>query len=108
MAQNFTEVQTNMNNFYYSAADIADIDNNGTMDIVLNGAIDSDGDGNVDSTYNEVYQNNGTTLLPYAGLGADVTHLGDIRFIDYNNDGLMDIISTGLSYMDVVNYKQYR
>ena len=27
MAQNFTEVQTSMNNFYYSAADIADIDN---------------------------------------------------------------------------------
>jgi hypothetical protein len=48
MAQNFTEIQTSMNNFYYSAADIADIDNNGTMDIVLNGAIDSDGDGNVD------------------------------------------------------------
>lgn len=108
MAQNFTEVQTSMNNFYYSAADIADIDNNGTLDIVLNGAIDSDGDGNVDSTYNEVYQNNGTTLLPFVGLGADVTHLGDIKFIDYNNDGLMDIISTGLSYMDVVNYKQYR
>ena len=108
MAQNFTEVQTSMNNFYYSAADIADIDNNGTLDIVLNGAIDSDGDGNVDSTYNEVYQNNGTTLLPFAGLGADVTHLGDVKFIDFNNDGLLDIVSTGLSYMDVVNYKQYR
>lgn len=108
MAQDFTEIQTGMKNFYYSAADVADIDHNGTLDIVINGAIDSDGDGNVDSTYNEVYQNNGTTLLPFAGLGADVTHLGDIRFIDYNNDGLMDIISTGLSYMDVVNYKQYR
>ena len=108
MAQSFTEIQTGMNNFYYSAADIADMDNSGTMDIVLNGAIDSDGDGNVDSTHNEVYKNNGTTLLPYAGLGADVTHLGDIRFIDYNNDGLMDIVSTGLSYMDVVNYKHYR
>ncbi|WP_288436570.1 T9SS type A sorting domain-containing protein [uncultured Chryseobacterium sp.] len=108
MAQNFSEIQTGMNNFYYSAADIADMDNNGTMDLVLNGAIDSDGDGNVDRTYNEVYQNNGTTLLPYAGLGADVTHLGDIRFIDYNNDGLMDIVSTGLSYLDVVNYRHYR
>lgn len=107
-AQNFTEIQTGMKNFYYSAADIADIDNNGTLDIVLNGAIDSDGDGNVDSTYNEVYQNNGTTLVPYADLGGDVTHLGDIKFIDYNNDGLMDIVSTGLSYMDIVNYKQYR
>ncbi|UKB83188.1 T9SS type A sorting domain-containing protein [Chryseobacterium sp. MEBOG06] len=107
-AQNFTEIQTGMNNFYYSAADIADMDNNGTLDIVMNGAIDSDGDGNVDSTFNEVYQNNGTTLLPYANLGNDVTHLGDIKFIDFNNDGLMDIISTGLSYIDVVNYKQYR
>ncbi|AZA85026.1 hypothetical protein C1637_12885 [Chryseobacterium lactis] len=106
-AQNFTEIQTGMNNFYYSAADIADINNDGKLDIVLNGAIDSDGDGNVDTTYNEVYKNNGTTFSPYAGLDGG-THLGDIKFIDYNNDGLMDIISTGLSYMDVVNYKHYR
>lgn len=107
-AQNFTEIQTGMNNFYFSAADIADVDNNGTLDIAVNGAIDSDGDGNPDATYNEVYQNNGTTLQPYTDLGGDVTHLGDIKFIDFNNDGLMDIISTGLSYMDIVNYKHYR
>ncbi|SDJ40727.1 T9SS type A sorting domain-containing protein [Chryseobacterium jejuense] len=107
-AQNFTEIQTGMNNFYFSAADIADVDNNGTLDIVVNGAIDSDGDGSPDATYNEVYRNNGTTLQPYTDLGGDVTHLGDIRFIDFNNDGLMDIISTGLSYMDIVNYKHYR
>ncbi|MBP2619428.1 T9SS type A sorting domain-containing protein [Chryseobacterium jejuense] len=107
-AQNFTEIQTGMNNFYFSAADIADVDNNGTLDIVVNGAIDSDGDGNPDATYNEVYRNNGTTLQPYTDLGGDVTHLGDIKFIDFNNDGLMDIISTGLSYMDIVNYKHYR
>ena len=107
-AQNFTEIQTGMNNFYFSASDIADVDNNGTLDIVVNGAIDSDGDGNPDATYNEVYQNTGTTFQPYTDLGGDVTHLGDIKFIDYNNDGLMDIISTGLSYMDIVNYKHYR
>ncbi|WP_045500697.1 T9SS type A sorting domain-containing protein [Chryseobacterium sp. StRB126] len=107
-AQNFTEIQSGMNNFYFSAADIADVDNNGTLDIVVNGAIDSDGDGNPDATYNEVYRNNGTTLQPYTDLGGDVTHLGDIKFVDFNNDGLMDIISTGLSYMDIVNYKHYR
>lgn len=106
-AQNFTEIQTGMNNFYFSASDIADVDNNGTLDIAINGAIDSDGDGNPDATYNEVYQNTGITLQPYTDLGGDVTHLGDIKFIDYNNDGLMDIISTGLSYMDIVNYKHY-
>lgn len=108
MAQNFTEVQTGMNDFYYSASDIGDIDNDGLQDIVVNGAIDSDGDGNVDTTYNGIYKNYGTTFIPYADLGADATHLGDIKFIDYNNDGLADIISTGLSYMDVVNYKHYR
>lgn len=107
-AQNFTEIQTGMNNFYFSAADIADVDNNGTLDIAVNGAIDSDGDGSPDATYNEVYHNNGTTLQPYTDLGGDVTHLGDIKFIDFNNDGLMDIISTGLSYLDIVNYKHYR
>lgn len=107
-AQNFTEIQTGMNNFYFSASDIADVDNNGTLDIAVNGAIDSDGDGSPDATYNEVYQNTGITFQPYTDLGGDVTHLGDIKFIDYNNDGLMDIISTGLSYMDIVNYKHYR
>jgi len=108
VAQNFTEVQTSMNNFYYPASDIGDINNDGLQDIVVNGAIDSDGDGNVDTTYNGIYKNNGTTFIPYADLGADATHLGDIKFIDYNNDGLADIISTGLSYMDIVNYKHYR
>ncbi|MEI7487781.1 MAG: VCBS repeat-containing protein [Chryseobacterium sp.] len=108
MAQTFTEVQTSMNNYYYPASDIGDIDNDGLQDIVVNGAIDSDGDGNVDTTYNGIYKNNGTTFIPYADLGADLTHLGDIKFIDYNNDGLADIISTGLSYMDIVNYKHYR
>ncbi|WP_228428158.1 T9SS type A sorting domain-containing protein [Chryseobacterium oncorhynchi] len=107
-AQSFSEIQTGMNNFYFSASDIADIDNNGTLDIVVTGAIDSDGDGQPDATYNEVYQNNGTTFQPYTDLGGDVTHLGDVKFIDFDNDGLMDMISTGLSYMDIVNYKHYR
>lgn len=108
MAQNFSEVQTDMKNFYYSASDIGSIDNNGFQDIVINGAIDTDGDGSADASFNEIYKNNGSTLTPYANLGSDATHLGDIKFIDYNNDGLADIISTGLSYLDIVNYKHYR
>lgn len=107
-AQTFSEVQTDIRNFYYPAGDTGDVNNDGFQNIVINGAIDADGDGNVDTTFNEVYKNNGTTFTPYANFGADVTHLGDIKFIDYNNDGLDDIISTGLSYMDIVNYKHYR
>ncbi|PIF47306.1 putative secreted protein (Por secretion system target) [Chryseobacterium sp. 52] len=108
VAQNYTEIQTDMKNFYYGSADAADMDNDGKQDVVINGAIDSDGDGNVDTSFNEVYKNNGTSLVPYADLGADATHLGDIKFMDFNNDGLLDIISTGLSYNDIVNYKHYR
>lgn len=108
MAQNFSEVQTDMKNFYYSASDIGNIDIDGFQGIVVNGAVDTDGDGSADTTVNEVYKNNGSTLTSYANLGVDATHLGDIKFIDYNNDGLADIISTGLSYMDIVNYKHYR
>lgn len=108
MAQDYTEIQTGMKNFYYGAAGVGDMDNDGKQDIVINGAIDSDDDGNVDTSFNEVYRNNGTSLVPYANLGTDATHLGDIKFMDFNNDGLLDIISTGLSYNNVVNYKHYR
>jgi len=108
MAQDYIEIQTGMKNYYYGAADTADMDGDGKPDIVINGAIDSDHDGNVDTSFNEVYKNNGVSLMPYADLGVDATHLGDIKFMDFDNDGLLDIISTGLSYNDVVNYKHYR
>ncbi|WP_228452721.1 T9SS type A sorting domain-containing protein [Chryseobacterium lathyri] len=108
MAQDYAEIQTGMKNFYYGSAATEDMDGDGKQDVVINGAIDTDYDGNVDTSFNEVYRNNGTSLVPYASLGVDATHLGDIKFMDFNNDGLLDIISTGLSYNDVVNYKHYR
>jgi len=107
-AQSFTEVPTGMKNFYYGAAGVGDMDGDGFQDVVINGAIDSDGDGEVDTTFNETYRGTGSTLVPYADLGVDATHLGVIQFIDFDNDGLLDIISTGLSYNDIVNYKHYR
>ncbi|MDQ0783052.1 T9SS type A sorting domain-containing protein [Chryseobacterium sp. W4I1] len=107
-AQDYIEVQSDIKNFYYGAAHVADMDNDGKPDVVINGAVDADNDGSVDTSFNEVYRNEGTSLVPYANLGVDATHLGDIKFMDFNNDGLLDIISTGLSYNDIVNYKHYR
>ena len=31
-----------------------------------------------------------------------------MKSIDFDNDGLLDIVTTGLSYNDIVNYQQYR
>lgn len=107
-SQAFSEVQTGIRNFYYASSDIGDINHDGKPDVVYNGALDYDNNGEADATFNEIYLNNNGVFSPYGNLGTDATHLGDIRFIDYNNDGLPDIISTGLSYQDIVNYKHYR
>ncbi|SMC49153.1 T9SS type A sorting domain-containing protein [Moheibacter sediminis] len=107
-AQIFEETETVFKDFYYSSSHVGDFDGDGFIDIVHNGAIDSDGDGNVDTTLNEIYKNNGGTFTLSDDLGLNSTHLGDIKFIDFNNDGWLDIVSTGLSYNDIVNYQQYR
>lgn len=69
IAQNYTEVQTGMKNFYYGASDM---DGDGKQDIIINGA----------------------SLVPYANLGNNATYLGDIKFIDFNNEGLADYYVT--------------
>lgn len=107
-SQTFFEVSTNIKNFFYGSSDIGDFNNDGKPDVIYNGAIDIDADGSADVTFNEAYTNNNDAFSAYGDLGAAVTHLGDIKFIDYNNDGLLDLVSTGLSYQDVVNYKHYR
>jgi len=107
-AQSFEEVETVMKGFYYSSGDAADFDGDGFQDVVMNGAIDNNGDGNVSETLNEIYRNSNGTLAFYGDLGLSSTHLGDIKFIDFDNDGLLDLISTGLSYNDITNYQQYR
>ncbi len=107
-AQSFEEVETVVKDYYYSSSDVADFDGDGFVDIVHNGAIDSNDDGNVDVTFNEIYKNNSGSLSVFGDFGAYSTHLGDVKFIDFDNDGLLDIVTTGLSYNDVVNYQQYR
>lgn len=108
-AQQFEEIQeTPFKDFYYASSAVGDLNNNGFKDVFFAGAIDSDGDTNVDSTFNELYQNNNGNFSVAQSFDTNAVHLSDVKFIDFDNDGFLDMVSTGLSYNDVVNYQQYR
>jgi len=108
-AQSFEEIsQPNLQSYFYSAAAVADFDNDGFQDIFFTGAIDSDGDTNVDVTSNDLYKNTNGNFTSIQNFGETSVHLSAVKFIDFDNDGLLDIVTTGLSYNDIVNYQQYR
>lgn len=108
-AQSFEEVsQTSLQNYFYSASAVADFDNDGFQDIFFTGAIDSDGDTNVDVTSNDFYKNTNGNFSSIQNFGDNSVHLSAVKFIDFDNDGLLDVVTTGLSYNDIVNYQQYR
>jgi len=108
-SQSFEEVsQPALQNYFYSASAVADFDNDGFQDIFFTGAIDSDGDTNVDVTSNDLYKNTNGNFSSIQNFGETSVHLSAVKFIDFDNDGLLDIVTTGLSYNDIVNYQQYR
>lgn len=103
--QTFTETPMGLKNFFYSSSDIGDINNDGKPDLVYNGQLDHDNDGYTDEVFNEIYVNSNGSYNGFWDISADATQGGDIRFIDFNNDGLQDIISVGLG---AGNFKHYR
>ncbi|MBV6881594.1 T9SS type A sorting domain-containing protein [Epilithonimonas ginsengisoli] len=108
-SQSFEEVsQPALQNYFYSASAVADFDNDGFQDIFFTGAIDSDGDTNVDVTSNDFYKNTNGNFSSIQNFGDNSVHLSAVKFIDFDNDGLLDVLTTGLSYNDIVNYQQYR
>lgn len=108
-AQNFEEVAPSpFKSFYYSAAAVEDYDKDGYLDVFFTGALDVDNNGNVDSTINELYKNENGNFKVQQRFEDKAVHLSDVKFIDFDNDGLLDAVTTGLSYNNVVDYRHYR
>lgn len=92
IAQQFEEVTLSSHRFNYSSSDIADVNKDGTPDIIINGS-------NL-STYKisgEVFSNEQGNFSLLSNLGVNAINRGDCKFIDYNNDGFPDLVVTGVT-----------
>lgn len=94
----FTEYTSGISNIYFSSIDVFDVDNDSDLDIVISG---------MDGTYTpalKLYFNNGTGNFVDSNQVFIGTYTGGTRFLDFNKDGFVDIISTG---NDGTNYYSY-
>ncbi len=85
----------------------ADYDNDGDEDFIIAGF--DDNTGGTDTYYTELFINNGNSTF---SVSSEVFHkgwLGEIKWVDYNNDGKMDVMLTGVGGTGDVRFsKMYK
>ncbi|MHC1774009.1 MAG: FG-GAP-like repeat-containing protein [Lentimicrobium sp.] len=92
-AQSFTEMQHSITDIYGSS-DWGDYDNDGDLDVLLTGSTSS-----MDNSTIFVYKNNADgTFTQQSGLLLNGVSFGVGKWFDFNNDGLLDIFTSGQEY----------
>ena len=85
-AQVFEEVTPSpFKNSYYSSIAVGDYNNDGYKDVFFAGALDTDGNGKVDTTINELYKNNNGVFELAQVIEDYPVHLSSVKFIDFDN-----------------------
>ncbi|MBL9171487.1 MAG: VCBS repeat-containing protein [Verrucomicrobiales bacterium] len=80
-----------LNPSIFGAVDFGDIDNDGDLDLVVSGANPANGN----STY--IYRNLGNGNFEQLDMAIEPARSGSVQWGDYNNDGYLDLILTGLN-----------
>jgi hypothetical protein len=98
----FTDIGAGLTGVRRSSAAWGDYDNDGDLDILVAG---------IDSTYNQrssVYRNDGGGVFSDIGAALIDVHWGCVAWGDYDNDGDLDILLTGLDRYGDPHSKVYR
>ncbi len=85
----FTQSPQPLVGLRYSAISLADYNNDGFIDILMNGS------DNIDDKYTVIYKNNGDETFTDINAGIIGTRQGDVSWGDFNNNGLPDLLVTG-------------
>jgi hypothetical protein len=89
----------------YSAVDWGDYDNDGDLDILLTGKTISGASG----AFSAIYKNNGNnTFSQQTAINLTGVYQGDVAWGDYDNDGDLDILMSGLNSTPTYITKIYR
>ncbi len=104
---NFAEIQTPIKNHYFASSDIGDFDGDGDLDIVICGGTDSFNAGGPTETSCHLYRNDNGVYTEVSDFAVNPLHLGDVKFIDQDNDGDLDIVITGQNYDNIMEQYLY-
>lgn len=75
-----------------SAADFGDYNGDGLLDLVVSGI-----DPSSSTISTTIYINGGSGTFSASSIAAGNSHSGDVKWIDLDNDGDMDLVQTGVS-----------
>ena len=92
----FTDININLPGVFYSAVAWGDYDNDGYLDIFLAGSTMS---GSSTAYISKIFHNNGNGT--FTDIGASLTNMNAAAAAwgDYDNDGFLDLVLTGMGWM---------
>lgn len=93
----FTEVLSFKDGLYHSKSLWGDYDNDGDLDLLMTGE-QLRLDEQKDTTIAMIYQNNGNDFFVKLGAKLKAVHSGTAQWVDFDNDGDLDILLAGSNY----------